>query len=225
MKRPAALLVALLLSGCAATPPSAQPTVVTLGDSVAAGAACGCAPFPALYARAQHATDVDLAESGATAADVRDAVPGERAELSAAAEVVIMIGANDVAAVFGEPGRYAGVADGVGDDVAATVTRIEQLHKVPVVVLGYWNVVQDGQVGAARYGSDGVRDAARAPGLVNRALQAAATRTGATFVPTEAAFHGDDGAHDPTGLLAPDGDHPDAAGQAAIAALLPPLRP
>ncbi|MCY1142057.1 SGNH/GDSL hydrolase family protein [Actinoplanes sp. Pm04-4] len=222
-----ALTVAVLaLSGCASGRNGEAPaprTVVTLGDSVAAGAACGCEPFPALYARTQHATDVDLAESGATAADVRAGLGGMRADLSSAAEVIIMIGANDMADVFSQPSRYGAVADGVEDDVAATVTSIRQLHRVPVVVLGYWNVVQDGQVGAAAYGAQGLRDAARATALVNQALRTAAARTGATFVPTEPAFHGDDGGRDPTGLLAPDGDHPNAAGQAAIAALLPPL--
>ncbi|WP_249997696.1 SGNH/GDSL hydrolase family protein [Actinoplanes sp. M2I2] len=227
MRRLAVLVAVLLLGGCAAAAPSSSPArppeVLTLGDSVAAGSACGCSPFPALYARAQHATDVNLARSGATAADVRAAVPAERSQVASAAEVVIMIGANDMAAVFGHPAQYATVAAGVDDDVTATVTAIEQLHRVPVILLGYWNVVQDGQVGAAQYGADGVRDAARATALVNQALRDAATRTGATFVPTEPAFHGDDGSHDPTGLLAPDGDHPNAAGQAAIAALLPPL--
>ncbi|MCO8275989.1 SGNH/GDSL hydrolase family protein [Actinoplanes sp. TRM 88003] len=220
-----AVAAVLVSSACATSPAPAEPrSVVTLGDSVAAGAACGCDPFPALYARAQHATDVDLAQDGATAADVRAGLNGMRDELSSAAEVVIMIGANDMAGVFGQPARYATVADGVEADVAATVTTIRRGHRIPVVVLGYWNVVQDGQVAAEAYGADGVRDAGHATALVNQALRTAAERTGATFVPTEPAFHGDDGGRDPTGLLAPDGDHPNAAGQAAIAALIPPLR-
>jgi len=227
MRRLIALLAVLMVSGCATAPArhtSSPPSVVTLGDSVAAGAACGCDPFPALYARAQHATDVDLARGGTTAAEVRAGVGGMRDDLSSAAEVVIMIGANDMADVFGQPSRYASVAAGVEDDVAATIIAIRQLHKVPVIVLGYWNVVQDGQVGAAAYGADGVRDAARATSLVNQALQKAAAQTGANYVSTAAAFHGDDGGRDPTGLLSPDGDHPNAAGQAAIAALIPPLQ-
>ncbi len=227
LRRLTALLVVLMVSGCASAPTrhtSSPPSVVTLGDSVAAGAACGCDPFPALYARAQHATDVDLARGGATAADVRAGLGDMRDDLSSAAEVVIMIGANDMADVFGQPSRYASVAAGVENDVAATITAIRQLHQVPVIVLGYWNVVQDGQVGAAAYGTDGVRDAARATSLVNQALQEAAAKTGADYLSTAAAFHGDDGGRDPTGLLSPDGDHPNAAGQAAIAALIPPLQ-
>jgi len=94
-----------------------------------------------------------------------------------------------------------------------------------VVVLGYWNVVLDGRVGATEYGPDEARAAADATTRVNDALRDAAAATGATYVPTLAAFHGDDGTLDPTRLLAADGDHPNAAGHAAIAALIPPLPP
>jgi acyl-CoA thioesterase-1 len=223
VRRPA-LLAALALLGLSACAPATTPTVVTLGDSVAAGAACGCAPFPDLYASGQHAKNVDLATSGATAAEVRATVPTQRAILAGAAEVVIMIGANDIAGDFDDPAKYAPVASAVESDVAATISTIEAIHRVPVVVLGYWNVVLDGKVAAAQYGPAGMRAAAAATEVVNNALQAAAVRTRATYVPTEAAFPGDDGTHDPTGLLAADGDHPNAAGQAAIAALIPPLR-
>ncbi|WP_213007746.1 SGNH/GDSL hydrolase family protein [Paractinoplanes toevensis] len=213
-------LVALLLTGCAPIP---RPSVVTLGDSVPAGTACGCDPFPARYAQAQHAIDVNLAEPGSTAADLRAAVPGERDVLAAATEVVIMTGANDLAGSFDDPARYGPVTAGVEADVVAAVAAIERIHRVPVIILGYWNVVRDGRVGAAAYGPAGVAAAARATAELNRALQAAADASGARFVATLAAFHGPGGDRDPTGLLAPDGDHPDAAGHAAIAALLPPL--
>ncbi|MBU2670661.1 SGNH/GDSL hydrolase family protein [Actinoplanes bogorensis] len=211
----------LVLAACAAP---ATPSVVTVGDSVPAGSNCGCTPFPALYATTQHATDVNRAVPGTTSADVRAALPTERAVLSSAAEVVIMIGANDIADVFDDPSRYADVASEVEQNVAASVTQIRDARKIPVIVLGYWNVVQDGQVGAANYGPDGVADATRATTLINQALQQAAAASGGTYVSTAEAFHGDDGTDDPTGLLAPDGDHPNAAGQAAIAALIPPLR-
>ena len=200
------------------------PSVVTLGDSVAAGAECGCDPFPALYAKDQHAIDVNLAESGATAAAVRDELTDDSAALSRAAEVLIMIGANDVADTIDDPTTYSAAAAGVQSDVTATIAGIEQAHSVPVIVLGYWNVVLDGQVGKEAYGADGVRAAAQATSMINDALEAAAsTNAKAEYITTEPAFHGDDGTHDPTDLLASDGDHPNAAGQAAIAALLPSL--
>ena len=102
-----------------------------------------------------------------------------------------------------------------------SVTRATEAGRLD----GYWNVVLDGRVGAEQYGPDGVRAAAEATRYANDALRVAARQTGARYVPTEAAFHGDDGGRDPTGLLAPDGDHPNAAGHAAIAALIPPLPP
>jgi len=234
-----AALVAVLLAGACGTasgatvipggtpgprPTPGTPSVVTLGDSVAAGAECDCDPFPALYAKDQHAIDVNLAESGAKAADVRDELPGNSGALAKAAEVLIMIGANDVADTIDDPSTYPAAASSVQNDVTATIAGIEKSHTVPVIVLGYWNVVLDGQVGQETYGPDGVKAAAQATAMINNALQAAAsTNAEAEYITTEPAFHGGDGTHDPTDLLAPDGDHPNAAGQAAIAALLPPL--
>jgi lysophospholipase L1-like esterase len=218
------VLLALLLAACAS--PAGAPatrTVVTLGDSVPAGTACGCEPFPSLYAGAQHAISENFASPGSTSADVLAAVPADLDVLSSATEVIIMTGANDMASSFGRPSQYAPVASRIQSDVAEAVTAIEGIHRVPVIVLGYWNVVLDGQVGAAQYGPSGVRDAAAATAAVNDALRAAAARSGAVYISTSMAFHGDDGGQDPTGLLAPDGDHPNAAGHAAIAALLPPL--
>ncbi|GAA0584453.1 hypothetical protein GCM10010172_81790 [Paractinoplanes ferrugineus] len=227
-----AVLLPIALAACAAPAPTAVAplpptprTVVTLGDSVPAGSACDCEPFPQLYARAQHATDVNLAEPGSTATDLRTALPAEREVLSTAAEVIIMTGANDLAADF-DPAQdpdYAAIASGVQADVAASVAAIEQIHKVPVIVLGYWNVVLDGRVGADEYGPSGVRAAADATAAINNALKSAAAQTGASYVSTFSAFHGPAGDQDPTTLLASDGDHPNAAGHEAIAALLPPL--
>lgn len=195
-------------------------TVVALGDSVPAGTGCACDPFPDLYARSQHSLDVNLAEPGYTAPDVLAQLPADRSVLASAAEVLLMVGANDLAEAFTDGDPYPPAAANVQ---RAVVAVIESLRPVPVIVLGYWNVVQDGQVGAAHYGPDGVRSAAAATISANDALRAAAAQTGATYVPTIAAFHGPDGTGDPTNLLAPDGDHPNAAGQAAIAALIPPI--
>jgi lysophospholipase L1-like esterase len=221
-------LVALsLLAGCAqpTTPAPAMRTVVTLGDSVPAGAACGCDPFPSRYAKSQDATDVNLAEGGFTSADVLAQVPDERDVLATAAETVIMVGANDLADAFESGDPFPPAAATVRSDVAATITEITEIRPMPVIVLGYWNVVLDGQVAEQQYSSDEVHESAEATRYANDALRAAAQQAGATFVPTEEAFHGDDGGKDPTGLLAPDGDHPNAAGHAAIAALIPPLPP
>ena len=219
------LLATFLLAGCNLTsaPEDRAPTVVTLGDSVPAGTACLCRPFPNLYARAQHTVDVNLAEPGDTSADVLAQVPAVRAALLRADEVVLMVGANDMAEAFRGATSVAAAAATVRTNVTATITAIEGIRPVSVIVLGYWSVVQDGQVAAKAYGPDRLRAAAGATEQANNALRDAAEATGATYVSTVNAFHGLGGEQDPTGLLAPDGDHPNAAGHAAIAALIPPL--
>jgi lysophospholipase L1-like esterase len=202
---------------------TAAPVVVTLGDSVPAGTACDCDPFPTLYAREVHAVSVNLAVPGYTSSDVLGQIPAVRANLSSAAEVVLMIGANDLAAAFDDGTSYSDAAGAMQQNVVAAIRAIDAIRPTTVLVLGYWNVVEDGQVAAGNYGSGGVQKSDSATQDANDALQAAAKQTGATYISTVAAFHGADGNQDPTALLAPDGDHPNAAGHAAIAALLPPL--
>jgi acyl-CoA thioesterase I len=230
----AAALAALSVSGCTATaPPTLDMTpaadVVTFGDSVPAGSACGCEPFPDLYARllSPAGRSVDLAQGGYTSADVlrQLADPGTRDAVRGATVVLIMVGANDLAGVVQDgdgDDSYRAAAAGVRDNVVAAVGAVRAAHAapVPVVVLGYWNVVQDGAVGLAEFGAGGERRAASATRYANDALRAAAARTSAAYLPTYAVFKGDDGARDPTDLLAPDGDHPNARGHAAIAAAL-----
>jgi acyl-CoA thioesterase I len=210
-------------AGCSAGAPPAVPTVVTLGDSVPAGTACGCDPFPTLYARAQHARSANLAAAGATSADVLGSLPSAAGALSSADRVLLMVGANDLAEAFSGHTSYAAAAAAVRDNVTRTITGIHRIHPVPVVVLGYWNVVRDGQPAAAAYSAAQVRSAAAATAVANDALRSAAADAGGVYVPTNAAFHGADGRADPTPLLAADGDHPDADGHAAIAALIPPM--
>jgi lysophospholipase L1-like esterase len=227
---PAAVVLALAVAGCTgpASPsePPGTPVVVTLGDSVPAGTACGCDPFPDRYARlvSPDAVSVNLAQPGDTSADIRDEAGDDdvRADLRRATIVLIMAGANDLAAAVAD-GRddraYETSADQVEANVAATVDTVMRMHRTPVtvLVLGYWNVVKDGAVGLAAYGAAGLASAHAATRYCNLALQRAAKQTGARYVPTTAAFRGDHRALDPTGLLAPDGDHPNADGQEAIA--------
>lgn len=228
----AGLFLAALLAGCSVTSgsmpvpvaaPAGVPVVVTLGDSVPAGTACDCDPFPTLYAKAQRAVSENLAQAGYTSADVKAQVPGVRAALAGADLLVLMIGANDLAEAFDDGTSYGDAADTMRDNVVATIGEVEAIRAMPVVVLGYWNVVKDGQVGFSAYGKSGMQQAMSATDFANDGLVVAAGQTGATYISTEAAFHGSDGTQDPTNLLASDGDHPNAAGHAAIAALLPPI--
>jgi acyl-CoA thioesterase-1 len=84
-------------------------------------------------------------------------------------------------------------------------------------VLGYWNVVEDGDVGRSDYGADGAAEAAIATDQANTALRQAAQAAVAVFLDTSDALNGDDGDGDPTDLLTSDGDHPNRRGHEAIA--------
>ncbi|GAB1640323.1 SGNH/GDSL hydrolase family protein [Krasilnikovia sp. MM14-A1259] len=232
-----AVLMSLLavgaLAGCGAPltrnlphTPSAV-TVVTFGDSVPAGTSCDCTPFPDLYARrlGAGARSVNLAEPGLTAGDVADELDtGEGAEAVRGASVVLlMTGANDLADAFDEhsgDSGYAEAAAGVQRNVTTALTRVHELHGegVRVLVLGYWNVVEDGDVAREDYGDGGVAESATATRYADDALRRAASAGGAEYLDTSTAFKGADGRADPTALLSADGDHPNADGQAAIAA-------
>ncbi|MEV6851337.1 SGNH/GDSL hydrolase family protein [Actinoplanes sp. NPDC051411] len=233
VRRAAAGLLIAALAGCGTLPsaaaapapsPAAEPVVVTLGDSVPAGSACDCDPFPVTYARTVHAVSENLAVPGYTSADVLTQIPGVRSRLATADEVVLMIGANDLAAAFDADTSFADAATTMRQNVTAAIRAIDAVRATRVLVLGYWNVVQDGRVAAAAYGPAGVQRSVTATEYANDGLREAAADTHATYISTDAAFHGPDGTQDPSNLLAADGDHPNAAGHAAIAALLPPLR-
>ncbi|MFG3685068.1 SGNH/GDSL hydrolase family protein [Micromonospora sp. NPDC047740] len=224
-----AMLLSTAISGGEPPPPAAGPAagaVVALGDSVPAGSACDCVPFPDLYARMQvpAVPSVNLARGGFSSDDVWAQLesPDTDEDLREAGVIMIMVGANDLAAAFdadGDDATYRRVAARVGANVAATIVRIRELHDGPVtvLVLGYWNVVKDGSVGLVEYGDAGMAQSATATRYVNQALHDAAAETAALYVPTYPAFKGVAGDQDPTDLLADDGDHPNAVGHELIA--------
>ncbi|MFI5494750.1 SGNH/GDSL hydrolase family protein [Actinoplanes sp. NPDC051859] len=224
----AALVLALSGCGPAPSPPEFVPatTVVTLGDSVPSGFACECTAFPELYAHHEHASSVNLAKAGSTSATVRAELddPAVRAALADADEVLLMVGANDVSDTFTDQDAVTAAAADVHTNVRAIIDAIQAVHATNVIVLGYWNVVSDGKTALDAYGENGVTASRRATDTINAALAAAAREGGAAYVSTDPAFHGADGAQDPTPLLVADGDHPDSAGHIAIAQLLPPLK-
>ena len=220
--------------------------MLALGDSVPAGTACGCTPFPTLYAAdvaqlsGRATTSVNLAKPGphqrgpARAAGTGD---GAAADLAQASVITVTIGANDFAyqpsAQCPQLSCYEAELTAMRANVGALLRLVAGARgsrPTSVIILGYWEVWEDGQVGAGR-GSDYmmVNDALTAG--VNRGLAAAAAAGTATYVNLETAFHPSPG-EDDTDLLAADGDHPNAAGHVAIAqalqavglpaALLPP---
>ncbi|MGN6245552.1 MAG: SGNH/GDSL hydrolase family protein [Motilibacteraceae bacterium] len=209
---------------------------MALGDSVPAGAGCGCTAYPELVRRdlaARTGRAVLLADrsvSGLTSPGLVRQVDGPVRDplvrdVAAADVVLVEVGAND----------YAGVRDDVADGgcagdfpcAAATdrtlagalstvLARVRQLRAgrpVRVVVVGYWNDFQDGEVGRELLGPAGVRRLRALTRHSNEVTRAAAERAGASYVDVYTPFLADD----PTPLLAADGDHPSAAGHRLIA--------
>ncbi len=222
--RAAALLSLVLLAGCAPDALPAEPRppeVVALGDSVPAGTACDCTPFPQLYAQRIGAGVQNLAVPGYTSQDVREqlAAAPARAAVSASTVVLVMAGANDLAAAFNAgDGAYEVPAAVVRSNLTVVVQQVHALSPAAsVLILGYWNVVEDGDVARQDYDTTGLAAATTATTYCDDALRQAATAAGAIYVDTTAAFKGASGADDATGLLAADGDHPNAAGHRAIA--------
>jgi lysophospholipase L1-like esterase len=249
VRRLAALALVVLLAGCSAThatngrsPSTAGSSpdmagawsLVALGDSVPAGTGCDCTPYPELSAS-------ELSPSGGPEVAVtNDAVAGFTTsdvleQLDTASEVVLddiraadlielQVGANDVAystTCGPDAACYLPEVPAIEANLRAIVARLHELasHPVGVVLLDYWSVWLGGQY-AAQQGPAYVAAADTVTGQVNAAVRDVASRTPSAYVDLKAAFKGPDYAYDETTYLAPDGDHPNAAGHQQIAAAL-----
>jgi lysophospholipase L1-like esterase len=218
----------------AQTPPDGTPVLVALGDSVPAGTACACLPFPVRAARALGPTAVarDLARPGQDTPGLLAQLdePDTVAALRRAGGVTVTIGANDFDEDSAEDGRCSDPSACWADELAALradvprlLDRLERLVRpgVPVVVTGYWNVFRDGAVAAAR-GPAYVRASTALTEAVNDVLEGAAHDAGQAYVDLAGPFSR---SGDVTSLLAADGDHPNARGHRLIAEqLVPALR-
>jgi lysophospholipase L1-like esterase len=139
-----------------------------------------------------------------------------------------MVGANDFVAPFtqvtGNPkatNQFATVGKALRTNMASIIGRIHELAPATrVVVLGYWNVMEDGQAAAHDYTAAQRAASLLATDTANEALRSAAVSADAQFVPTLELFHGKSKNRDPSTMLAADGDHPNVAGHQAIAAAL-----
>ena len=209
----------------------ASVTAVTaLGDSVPSGFACGCTPYPQLAgadlarAAAHRVTTANDAAPGYQTSNVLDQLrmyPSVDADVRRAQVVLIEIGANDVEytdACGTRVSCYAPMLPAVARNLDAIVQRVRAIAgaHVTIVLLDYWNVWLGGKYERAR-GASYVAAAETLTADVDDAIQAEARARDAIYVDLRTAFRGPNRDWDETHLLAPDGDHPDAAGQQRIA--------
>lgn len=219
-------------SSASQSPPS-PVRVVGLGDSVTAGASCDCddyvTGFGRLLARQQHVrvSTANEGQSGSTSPDLLADLShdqGLRSRVRDADVVVITTGANDLYPALQEwrsGDCNTDCSTSEIDTMSVDLTQVLQLvralagTRVRIMVTGYWNVFTDGDV-ANREEKSGYLDwSDRVTRAANAAIGADTRRYGATYVDLYTPFK-DNGEHDPTGLLADDGDHPDPAGTALI---------
>jgi len=205
-------------------------SLTALGDSVPAGTACDCVPYPQL-------TAADIARvAGHSVSTLNDAVPGYQtgdvltqlrqdgdviSHLEYSQAVTVEIGANDVAysAACGTSAAcYEQMIPQVKGNLDAIVARIHQIsagRAVTVVLLDYWSVWLGGKYAEAQ-GPAYVDAAEQVTDRVSEAIRSVAAATHSYFVDLQTAFHGPNREYDETHLLAADGDHPNAAGHARI---------
>ena len=216
--------------------------VAALGDSVTSGAHCDCDAFPAVYGRllAQqtgvpvHVDNLGVGGLGSAGLlqSLEDPTSPEARAVADADVVVVTIGANDFGDHHAEvtSGQCAATAgdDCVADEMAAMRSHVRAIldrarslrHGQPssVLVTGYWNVFEDGDVARASFPASGRAATIQLTLRANAAIRAAAQQTGATYVDLYRPFQDRPGG--PTGLLADDGDHPSASGHALTARVL-----
>jgi lysophospholipase L1-like esterase len=230
-------------SGTASAHPLPNRTlrVTALGDSVVKGTGCGCTPFPERYAalagqRWHRPVHVDnFGTNGLDTAGLVSQLSDANTERSVESSdvVVVTIGANDFEAVrdqvtAGSCAPASGARDCAEDTMrvmqqrlGAVLARVRQLrghHPGTVLVTGYWNVFQDGEVARRAYPAPGVQASLRLTRDTNHAIRAVVSAAGATYVDLYQPFQEAPGGITP--LLASDGDHPSGQGDDVIAATL-----
>jgi lysophospholipase L1-like esterase len=206
-------------------------SLVALGDSVPRGTNCHCTPYPPLTAEqltASSGRTLDTANdavAGATTSTVLRQLASDGAVIDHVrrADVIeIEIGANDVAynsdcgtAVDCYAAEIPTIRKNL-DEIVARVHALTSGREALVVLLDYWSVWLGGKYAAAK-GEAYVAAAEQVTDDVNAVIESTAARSRSPYVDLRAAFKGPDYAYDETHYLAPDGDHPNAAGHKQIA--------
>jgi lysophospholipase L1-like esterase len=232
------LVLVLILAACGGGTDSSaggrrapRATLVALGDSVPAGTACDCKPYPELtgtgLSRSIHerVRTLNDAVPGATSGDVVAQLQDDAnviAEVRGSEAVMVEIGANDVAfsATCGTTvSCYEQQFPQLRTNLVATVDRVRALNRgrhLAIVLLDYWSVWLGGQYATAQ-GPAYVDAADAVTQGVNGVIRSTARSTGSTYVDVLHAFRGPNERWDETHLLAADGEHPNAAGHRRIA--------
>ncbi len=229
------------VSRAAEPAPPGTTRVAALGDSVTSGYGCGCVPFARTYgreiARLQgRPTSVDnLGEDGMDSTDLLDQLDERGSRFGhavAGADIVLVtIGANDFSTDHDAVTQGDCLEDGnsecvreelaqLQENATAILARIKRLrtgHPTAVLVTGYWNVFESGDVARSSYPRAGVDASRNLTSEVNDVLRDVTNHAGDTYVDLRAPFNGPASKGNVTTLLAPDGDHPNAAGHALIA--------
>lgn len=233
------LVVAPARDQAATAVPRGRHAVLALGDSVPSGYNCDCNPFPKTYGsllrnrtgahvvvdnRAVGGLDTAGLISQLQAPDLQNAV--RRSDV-----FLVTIGAND----FGDHHRDVvegqcdqGNTDCVTDELSAlrdhlatVLARIRTLRDgkpTTVLVTGYWNVFEDGEVARRAYGADGLQASLQLTRRANSVISSVSAAAGARYVDLYQPF--EHAGRDVTSLMAADGDHPDGAGHDLIARTL-----
>ena len=214
-----------VLKPASAVPATARPQLVVLGDSVAAGSMCACGGFGVALAANTAGSLINAAKSGLTSQGLLTQLgsPSLVHALASATVVTVTIGAND----FDEAAAsqrtcatlscYAAPLQNLQANLTALAFRLTTMTRptTTIVLTGYWNVFLDGEVGDSKGAtyvatSDGLTRSVNA--VIGQVAKAHSDLYADLYGPFKAAASSDD-----TQLLAPDGDHPNAAGHHVIA--------
>lgn len=225
-------------AGSTSAPPDGPIHVLGFGDSVMYGAGCDCDDFLTQtgdllhQATGRRVAIVNNGANGQTAAGVLDDLRTDdtsTAQIAHADVIVLTVGANDLGPVLGtwvdddcDQSCYHPQVESMGDRLSAILTIVNR-DKQPgaaVFVLDYWNVFEDGQVGADDHDQGYLTWSDQVTRDADTTICQAAALAAATCVDTYRPFKGADGSIDPTHLLADDGDHPNDAGTTLIATTL-----
>ncbi len=217
--------------------PTGNLSVLALGDSVTSGYHCYCDAFPAEYGdllAQRTGTGVTVHNFGVGGLDSEglleelDRSSSQMARAATDADYVLLtIGANDFAGHEDDVTAGRCSTECVSEEMAGLTRNLRRIldriteldtHRTPeILVTGYWNVFKDGQVARDLYPLQGQNATQALTLATNQVIAAAAQAAHATYVDVFTPF---ETAPDITNLLAPDGDHPNAAGHALIADLL-----